>query len=190
MQAGAPQEVTRTPTSEVVPGEDKAMKTKLFELGSKAMQSLGPVNSINMHLCGLAFYVDNPERQVELHHYCTNLNDEVTQCVVYDSDKPDARLVGVEYVISHRLFNNLDPEEQKLWHSHQTDVKTASFIAPELPERIDRALMSKLANTYGKTWVLWQTDKGDPLPLGGPQLMMVKTKTEDWNPQLFAHRGK
>jgi hypothetical protein len=35
--------------------------------------------------------------------------------------------------------------------------------------------MQKLVNTYGKTWHLWQVDRGDPLPYGPPSLMMSLT---------------
>lgn len=62
--------------------------------------------------------------QVELHHYCSRVNDEVTQCAVYESDKADARLIGIEYVISERLFKSLPQEEQVFWHSHATDIKS------------------------------------------------------------------
>lgn len=36
-----------------------------------------------------------------------------------DSDQPGARLIGVEYIISERLFKDLPPEEKKFWHSHR-----------------------------------------------------------------------
>lgn len=36
-----------------------------------------------------------------------------------DSDQSGARLIGVEYIISERLFKDLPPEEKKFWHSHR-----------------------------------------------------------------------
>lgn len=44
---------------------------------------------------------------------------QVRQRVIFDSDAPNARLIGVEYIISARLFDALPPEEQRLWHSHK-----------------------------------------------------------------------
>jgi hypothetical protein len=35
--------------------------------------------------------------------------------------------------------------------------------------------MQDLSTTYGKTIHTWQVDKGDPLPLGPPTLMMSFT---------------
>ena len=62
-------------------------------------------------------------QQVEAHHYCGCPSDEFRQCVIYDSDKPDARLIGIEYIISRRLFQGLPQEEKKLWHSHKFEVR-------------------------------------------------------------------
>ena len=60
--------------------------------------------------------------QVEAHHYCSCTNDEVRQCVIYDSADSNARLIGIEYIISRRLFESLPEEERKLWHSHTYEV--------------------------------------------------------------------
>lgn len=36
--------------------------------------------------------------------------------------------------------------------------------------------MEDVVGLYGKTYHFWQVDKGDKLPLGGPQLMMSLTE--------------
>lgn len=61
--------------------------------------------------------------QVEAHHYCSHLNEEVRQCIIYDSANNNARLIGIEYIISRRLFESLPEEEKKLWHSHSYEVR-------------------------------------------------------------------
>jgi hypothetical protein len=43
--------------------------------------------------------------------------------MIYDGDTGSAKLIGIEYCISERLFNTLPPDEQKLWHSHGFAVK-------------------------------------------------------------------
>jgi hypothetical protein len=40
-----------------------------------------------------------------------------------------------------------------------------SFVAPRIPEVMEKSLMKDLVNTYGKTYLMWQFDK-DQLPLG------------------------
>ena len=161
----------------------------MLEHGAEAIQIFDPIKKINVHLCGFAFYQDDPKRQLELHHYTSVVNDDFYQCAVYDSDRSDARLIGIEYVCSEKIFNTLSPEEQKLWHSHCFDVKSGSFIAPHIPQTVENKLFEDLIKTYGKTYVLWQVDK-DPLPLGEPKLMMVATKEGQWNQALFEERDK
>lgn len=123
-------------------------------------------------------------------------NTEVRQCVLYDSPGPKARLIGVEYMISPRLYETLDPEERKLWHSHVFEVKSGMLIMPQPQKLLDTpppALLSKSGATpsawevaettemeevikiYGKVYHLWQTDRGHELPLGEPKLMTSYT---------------
>jgi hypothetical protein len=155
-----------------VAGEDKTAKSRVLGAGSEMLQSEGPIRAIHAHLCGFHFYNGDPRRAVRADHYCTHLNEEVFQCVIYDSDKRDARLIGVEYVISERLFKGLPAEEKKLWHSHRHEVLSGQLLAPDLPDVAEKALMKELVTTYGKTWHFWQVDRGDALPLGLPKLMM------------------
>lgn len=49
---------------------------------------------------------------MEAHHYVTVLNEDVMQAVIYDGNTKNARLMGVEYIISERLFKTLPPEEK------------------------------------------------------------------------------
>lgn len=49
---------------------------------------------------------------MEAHHYCSALNEEVFQCVIYDGNTAEAKLMGVEYIISQRLFTQL-PAKRK-----------------------------------------------------------------------------
>jgi len=44
------------------------------------------------------------------------------QCLIYDSPEKGARLIGVEYMITPKLYDTLDQEEKKLWHSHEYEV--------------------------------------------------------------------
>lgn len=157
------------------PGGEKTAKTKLLEAGAELLQSDGPVGAIHAHVCGFHFYAGEQQRQVRADHYCSHLNEDVMQCVIYDSDAKNARLIGVEYIITEALFGQLPEEEKKLWHSHRHEVMSGELIAPGLPDVAEKELMRKLVNTYGKTWHLWQVDRGDPLPLGPAKLMMAFT---------------
>jgi hypothetical protein len=46
----------------------------------------------------------------------------VRQCLIYDAPTNPARLIGVECMITPKLYETLDNEERKLWHSHDFEV--------------------------------------------------------------------
>lgn len=160
--------------------------------GQSMLQSFKPLSSVCQHVCGIHFYDGDVNRQVIAHHYCSHLNEEVRQCVIYDSPDAHAKLIGVEYIISEKLFQQLPEDEKKYWHSHAFEVKSGMLVAPSVPEKIERMDMEKLVHTYGKTWHLWQVDKNDPLPYGPANLMLSFTQEQESqiNPQLLAEKDK
>lgn len=172
------------------PGEKKAATTQMLEAGAATLQSKAPIDAINAYLDGFHFYNGKMHEQMEAHHYCTILNDEVIQCVIYDGNVRDAKLMGVEYIVSERLFRSLPAQEKTLWHSHVHEVKSGQLIAPGIPRAAEHALMEKLVGTYGKTWHTWHTDREKALPLGVPQLMMGFTADGQSNAALVAGRDQ
>jgi hypothetical protein len=130
------------------------------------------------------------KRAVRVDHYCSHLNEDVLQCVIYDSSAKNARLIGVEYIISETLFNQLPGEEKKLWHSHRYEVMSGLLTAPDVSAGAEQELMKDFVSTYGKTWNLWQVDRGDQLPLGLPKLMMGFTADGQLDPKMAADRDR
>ncbi len=172
------------------PGAEKTTKSKTLETGAALLQSKSPISKINAYLDGFHFYSGYMQGQMEAHHYVSQLNEDFHQAVIYDGNGEDAKLMGVEYIISERLFKQLPEEEKKLWHSHQYEVKSGTLIAPGLPEVAEHELMEKLVSTYGKTIHTWHTDREKELPVGVPMLMMGFTKDGQLNPQLNADRDR
>lgn len=154
------------------PGEPESAKSKTLEAGAVMLQNKPPIEALNAYLDGFHFYNGRPKAQMEAHHYCAIVNEDVRQCVIYDGNTKDAKIMGVEYIISGKLFAGLPPEEKQLWHSHQYEVKSGELIAPGIPDVAEKELMEQLVGTYGKTWHTWHTDLDKALPLGVPQLMM------------------
>ncbi|MCJ1284054.1 hypothetical protein MMC26_003385 [Xylographa opegraphella] len=108
-----------------------------------------------------------------------------TQCLIYDAPDKGARLIGVEYMVSPRLFATLPPAERRLWHSHVYEVKSGMLIMPQpalVPragwERAETLEMEQVVGLYGKTYHFWQVDRGDVVPMGAPELMMSFTAEE------------
>jgi hypothetical protein len=172
------------------PGVAESAKTKVLEAGAAALQNKPPIEALNAYLDGFHFYNGRPRIQMEAHHYCAILNEEVIQCVIYDGNVKDAKLMGVEYIVSEKLFKALPEAEKALWHSHVHEVKSGQLIAPGIPQVAENALMKKLVGTYGKTWHTWHTDVDKQLPMGVPQLMMGFTADGQADPAMVAARDK
>jgi Protein of unknown function (DUF1264) len=157
---------------------------------ASASANFPPIGDIHAHVCGIHFYSGDMSRQIIAEHYCSHLSDEVLQCVIYDSNKPGARLIGIEYIVSAKIFESLPPEEKKLWHSHNYEVKSGVLTAPGVADAAEKDLMKVLIGTYGKTWHTWQVDRGDKLPMGIPQLMMAFTADGQAKASIVAERDK
>src|SRR3954447_2624874 len=98
------------------PGAEKNAKSKALEAGADLLQSKGPLKKINAYLDGFHFYNGNMNAQMEAHHYVSQLNEDVYQAIIYDGNGEDAKIMGIEYIISENLFKILPEEEEKLWH--------------------------------------------------------------------------
>lgn len=180
----------QTASSVTTPGAPATEKTKVLEAGAAALQNKPPIETINAYLDGFHFYNGRQDIQMEAHHYCAILNEDVTQCVIYDGNMKDAKLMGVEYIVSATIFAALPFEEKALWHSHVHEVKSGQLIAPGIPEVAEKELMKKLITTYGKTWHIWHTDIDKQLPLGVPQLMMGFTADGQIDAAMVAARDQ
>ena len=91
-------------------------------------------------------------------------------------------------MISPRLYETLPAEEQKLWHTHVFEVKSGMLIMPKPSAVPDAAWeiaenkeMEQVVHLYGKIYHLWQTDRGDKLPLGEPKLMTSFTEEKQYD---------
>lgn len=127
---------------------------------------------------------------MEAHHYVNQLNEDLYQAIIFDGNDRDAKIMGVEYIITGKLFQTLTEEEKTLWHSHHYEVKSGTLIAPGIPQVAGHELMEKLVSTYGKTIHTWHTDQSRTLPVGSPMIMMGFTKDGQLHPQLLEERDK
>ncbi|ORY69772.1 uncharacterized protein BCR38DRAFT_384114 [Pseudomassariella vexata] len=162
-----------------VPGGEISGKDKVLESGAALVQNFQPVKQICAHLNAFHTYADEPGRYVEANHYCSHLTSEIRQCILYDSPGPDAKLIGIEYMVTPSIYSTLAAEERKLWHSHVFEVKSGMLIMPDPSvlglhqawEVAETEEMKEVVHLYGKVYHLWQTDRGDALPLGEAKLM-------------------
>ena len=172
------------PSTHGAKGEPTSTKEQVLHAGAAMIQNFDPPKQLCAHLHAFHAYADNPGGQpVEANHYCAHLNEDVRQCIIYDSPEKNARLIGIEYLIKPHLYEKLDPEERKLWHSHVYEVKsgmlflpTPSYVPEAAWEVAETEEMKEVIKLYGKVYHLWQVDKGHELPLGQPKLMTSYTQ--------------
>jgi len=172
------------------PGDNKTVKDKTLNIGADLMQDKTPLKGFNAYLDGFHFYNGNINAQMEAHHYVNQINEDVYQAIIFDGNEKDAKIMGIEYIITAKMFAQLTQEEKALWHSHRFEVASGSLIAPGIPEIAEHELMEKLISTYGKTIHTWHTDQDRNLPVGSPMIMMGFTKEGQLNPKLLADRDK
>lgn len=177
-----------TGSNVTAPGGEESTKTKVLETGADMMQDKTPLHKLNAYMDGFHFYNGDMKRQMEAHHYCGHLNEDMIQCVIFDGNGDNAKMMGVEYIVSKVLFEKLPTEEKHFWHSHVHEVRSGQLIAPGIPEVAEHELMEKIAGTYGKTWHTWHTDLQLELPLGIPMNMMGFTQDGQANEQMIADR--
>lgn len=177
-----------------IPGEEKSGKTKVLEAGATALQSDGPPDKFNIHLVGIHPMKDDPLHQMDVHHFCHQLNEDFAQCALFDGDGDTARLNGVEYIISEKLFESLPKEERQYWHPHNYEILSGTLVGPGLPQKAEEELMQKKMNSYGKTWHIWNTgtmsQPSDKLPLGEPHLAWSLNRDGEVDPGLSQRREK
>lgn len=175
-------------------GEEKSNKTQVLELGAKALQSSSPLSPFDIYLVGFHPMKDEPERQMEAHHYCNQVNEDFAQCVLFDGNTKDANLNGIEYIISETIYETLPDEERQYWHPHNGEILSGQLVAPGLPDVAEKSLMKSKMNSYGKTWHVWNTGHEgmppDQLPLGHARLAWSFNRDGEAKPEMIKKRDE
>jgi hypothetical protein len=116
----------------------------------------------------------DPKFQLVTQHYCTahtgGAEGDVFQCVLFDGTGKNAKLLGVEYLISDEAYRKLPDAEKKYWHAHTYEVLGGGLIAPGMAPKDETAFMKVIINTWGKAWHTWPDPK-TPVPVGEPVLI-------------------
>lgn len=170
-------------------GRGHSAKHQMLDTAAALAQRRLPLEAMNTYLNGFHMYADDMGRQVEASHFCMHLAPDLHQCVIFDSNATDARLIGIEYIISAERYERLPDDEKQLWHSHHYEVKSGQLVAPGIPQMAEHAYFEDLVTTYGKTFHTWQLDRHD-FPYGVPQLMMAFTADGQVDTEKLAERDR
>lgn len=142
---------------------------------TREAKTQSPLDQMHLYLCAFHLAKKDPKLVFEAHHYCMPVDDEVHQCIIFDGNGKTARILGVEYIVSDKLYRQLPAAEKKYWHPHAYEVTSGLLIAPGMDIEQETELLEGLVNTWGKTWHTWR-DPTTPLPTGEPLLMWSASK--------------
>lgn len=183
--------VRQSPTTPA--GQGKGAGLAALEQGANLFQGTAPLKDFDVYGVGFHPAMDDPQIQMEAHHYCRVVNDDFIQCVLFDGNTREANLIGIEYIVSEALYRTLPEQERSYWHPHNFEILSGQLVAPGLPDVAEKAFMKRLLNSYGKTWHTWHTgrhdgDPGHPLPMGDPMLMWSFNRDGECDPSLEQNR--
>ena len=105
------------------------------------------------------------------HHYCKPVSGGLTECQLYDSDKPDARLIGVEVIVDKETWKKFSKKEKALWHYHKIEIPKVEAVLPDVSPEESAKIIKGMEETYGKVYILWDPVKKEPL--GKPQVSVL-----------------
>ena len=150
---------------------------------------LAPAQALHAHFCGIHIARGNPKFQIVAQHYCAPHGEQMHQCILFDSTDKNAKLLGVEYIISDKLYRDLPEGEKKYWHPHTYEVLAGGLIAPSMTPADEMKFMKALITTWGKTWHTWP-DPTTTVPMGEPLLMWALTGDGQDDKKVIAQRDR
>ncbi|MGH9774517.1 MAG: DUF1264 domain-containing protein [Candidatus Acidiferrales bacterium] len=155
---------------------DAKTPTKETQESKSVGQSRIPVEQLQIYVDGFhnskrdADLPAEKQMQMRVTHYCQALNEDLIQCVVYDGNTKAAHLIGIEHIISDKVFQTLPDTEKKYWHPHDGEVDSGMLDLPGMSDDQKKGVLQMIRSTHGKTWHVWDTHK-DSIPMGTPTLM-------------------
>jgi uncharacterized protein DUF1264 len=107
-------------------------------------------------------------------HICKPNDKIMMVCQLYDSNSPNATLIGVEYMITADTYKNLPDREKPNWHYHKEEFapNRADPKLPLLSEQQQNATLKKLEESFGKVIITWNPN--DKAPIFPPQEIQVQ----------------
>jgi hypothetical protein len=133
--------------------------------------SVSPATGFTLHVDAEKHFGDAHPTEIA-HHWCKPVSG-MTECLIFDSDAPDARLVEVETIVAPAVYKSFSPDEQAFWHYHKVEIPKVNAKLPDMTPEEAAKTIAAISDTYGKVWMLW-----DPMsnanPVGSPTVIVLK----------------
>ena len=145
--------------------------------GHAAAPTLGvkaPIQEV-LH-CPLAFagvhlLKDMPEWSQVAYHFCKPVNADLNQCVLYDGTGPDARLIGIEYLVSDAVYQKMPAEEKAYWHDHKHEVNAGLLKSITQTGEDEKKTLAAVRPLWGKVYHTWASGRDYPARPGAAVLV-------------------
>jgi hypothetical protein len=128
--------------------------------------------------CPLAFagvhlLKELPEQSRVAYHFCKEVNGDLNQCVLYDGTGPDAKLIGVEYLVSDAVYQKMPAEEKAFWHDHKHEVDAGYLKSLTQTGDEEKRTLANVRTLWGKVYHTWAS--GTDYPRGPARLFWSVT---------------
>jgi hypothetical protein len=90
------------------------------------------------------------------------LDDAVSHRLLYDGPGPDARLIGVEYLVSDEVYRRMPAEEKLYWHDHTCEADAGLPKSPRPSRSEARATRAPVRTLWGKVYYTWASGRDYP----------------------------
>lgn len=100
------------------------------------------------------------------HHYCKVISPEpVIQCLVFASDRSDARLEQIEYIVAKSITRTgiiSTSDWNRNWHDHRQEISTGRVQVHDLSPDKAKDVADLVATTDGIIFHLWSANEKVP----------------------------
>lgn len=119
-----------------------------------------------MH-CPLAFagvhlMKSDPGQSRVAYHFCKSVSPDLNQCVLYDGTGPNARLIGIEYLVSDAIYQAMPDEEKAYWHDHKYEVDKGLLKSLTQSGDDEAETLAQVRTMWGKVYHTWADGKTYP----------------------------
>jgi hypothetical protein len=150
---------------------EKGLAADSSPSGAMMPRGTSPAAGFTLHIDAPKHFPGNPKSVA--HHWCRPAEGGISECALFDSDAPNAQLVGVEVVVPTAMWKTFSASEQAQWHSHRTQLQKLSPKLPGMSPEEAKKTLASMTDTYGKVYVLWDPTTSKS-PVGQPFVQIIK----------------
>jgi hypothetical protein len=136
-----------------------------------AATGANPTQGWSLHVDAQKHFGDQHPTEVA-HHWCKPVENGMTECQLYNSDAPNATLIGVETIVGPATYKSFSSSEQAMWHYHKDEIPKVNATMPDLSPAEAKKVADSLMDTYGKVWLLYDPMATNNLPSGQPTVVV------------------